>query len=321
MLLVRPQDAMRDQWEGATVNPEAAVGAFGMDAAHALGTDAAAAAVEELLGRGAAGEAEEAGEVTAVCVPSVDGFYDPRVVADGLRDLLCMNVERGGEEEEGVLVDGEDETLTEDEDESAGVAARPVRPVRDVRDVRDVLDQQRVVKSEAELAIMRRAARSIGLAFEAAMGATRAGMGEGEIEAHLDFAMRLGGAQRSAFPSVVAGGVNGVTLHYVSNDHILRSGDLLLVDAGAEVDGCVTSRGVCVCVCVCECVRVCVRSCIVWRLCLMCVHASCEPQPQLCNVYVCILCVPSLRVPRGTNICVMCICVNCVVVLQGNAFN
>ena len=140
MLLVRPQDAMRDQWEGATVNPEAAVGAFGMDAAHALGTDAAAAAVEELLGRGAAGEAEEAGEVTAVCVPSVDGFYDPRVVADGLRDLLCMNVERGGEEEEGVLVDGEDETLTEDEDESAGVAARPVRPARPVRDVRDVRD-------------------------------------------------------------------------------------------------------------------------------------------------------------------------------------
>ena len=262
MLLVRPQDAMRDQWEGATVNPEAAVGAFGMDAAHALGTDAAAAAVEELLGRGAAGEAEEAGEVTAVCVPSIDGFYDPRVVADGLRDLLCMNVERGGEEEEGVLVDGEDETHTEDEDESAGVAARPVRParpVRDVRDVRDVLDQQRVVKSEAELAIMRRAARSIGLAFEAAMGATRAGMGEGEIEAHLDFAMRLGGAQRSAFPSVVAGGVNGVTLHYVSNDHILRSGDLLLVDAGAEVDGCVTSRGVCMCVCVSVCVCACVR--------------------------------------------------------------
>ena len=277
LLLVRPPDAMRDQWEGATVNPEAAVGAFGMDAAHALGTDAAAAAVEELLGRGAAGEAEEAGEATVVCVPSVDGFYDPRVIADDLRDLLCMNAERGGEEggeeEEGVLIDGEDEGHTEDEDESAGVAARPVR---DVRDVRDVLDQQRVVKSEAELAIMRRAAQSIGLAFEAAMGATRAGMGEGEIEAHLDFAMRLGGAQRSAFPSVVAGGVNGVTLHYVSNDHILRSGDLLLVDAGAEVDGCV--RGVCVCVCVCVC--------IVWRLCLMCVHVSSEPQTQLCAMCV-----------------------------------
>ena len=180
--------------------------------------------------------------------------------------------------------------------------------MRDVRDVRDVLDQQRVVKSEAELAIMRRAAQSIGLAFEAAMGATRAGMGEGEIEAHLDFAMRLGGAQRSAFPSVVAGGVNGVTLHYVSNDHILRSGDLLLVDAGAEVDGCV--RGVCVCVCVCVC--------IVWRLCLMCVHVSCEPQTQLCAMCVCVcVCVCVVcAVSSCTNWCehLMCVCVNCVVV-------
>jgi Xaa-Pro aminopeptidase len=48
---------------------------------------------------------------------------------------------------------------------------------------------------------------------------------------------RRGGAQAPAYTSIVAGGANACVLHYVQNDAVLKSGDLLLIDAGCELDG------------------------------------------------------------------------------------
>ena len=84
---------------------------------------------------------------------------------------------------------------------------------------------------------MRRAARIAGAAHRRAMQATRPGRREYEIEAELLHEFRRNGAQFPAYSPIVAGGPNACVLHYVSNDAPLRDGELLLIDAGCELDG------------------------------------------------------------------------------------
>jgi Xaa-Pro aminopeptidase len=114
----------------------------------------------------------------------------------------------------------------------AGIAA----PER-VQDVRALLDDMRLVKDAQELALMRRAGRIAAAAHRRAMQATRPGRSEYEIEAELLYEFRRNGAQFPAYTPIVAGGANACVLHYVSNDAPLRAGELLLIDAGCELDG------------------------------------------------------------------------------------
>ena len=114
----------------------------------------------------------------------------------------------------------------------AGVAA----PER-LQDVRSLLDDMRLVKDEHELATMRRAARIAAAAHRRAMQAARPGRLEYEIEAELLHEFRRNGAQFPAYSPIVAAGANACVLHYIANDARLREGDLLLIDAGCELDG------------------------------------------------------------------------------------
>jgi Xaa-Pro aminopeptidase len=113
-----------------------------------------------------------------------------------------------------------------------GVAA----PER-VQDVRAPIDDMRLIKDAHELGIMRRAARIAAQAHRRAMQRTRAGRTEYEIEAELLYEFRRNGAQFPAYSPIVAGGANACVLHYVFNDAPLHDGDLLLIDAGCELDG------------------------------------------------------------------------------------
>ncbi len=106
-----------------------------------------------------------------------------------------------------------------------------------ITDVRALLDDMRLVKDAHELTTMRRAAQISTAAHQRAMRATRPGRAEYEIEAELLHEFRRGGAQAPAYTSIVAGGANACVLHYVQNDAVLKAGDLLLIDAGCEVDG------------------------------------------------------------------------------------
>jgi Xaa-Pro aminopeptidase len=106
-----------------------------------------------------------------------------------------------------------------------------------VQDVRALIDDMRLVKDAQELAVMRRAARIASAAHRRAMQATRPGRREYEIEAELLHEFRRNGAQFPAYSPIVAGGPNACVLHYVFNDAALRAGDLLLIDAGCELDG------------------------------------------------------------------------------------
>jgi Xaa-Pro aminopeptidase len=106
-----------------------------------------------------------------------------------------------------------------------------------VQDVRALIDEMRLVKDAQELALMRRAARIAAAAHRRAMQQTRPGRHEYEIEAELLYEFRRNGAQFPAYSPIVAGGANSCVLHYVFNDAPLREGDLLLIDAGCELDG------------------------------------------------------------------------------------
>ncbi|MGH8213345.1 MAG: aminopeptidase P N-terminal domain-containing protein [Rhodanobacteraceae bacterium] len=98
-----------------------------------------------------------------------------------------------------------------------------------------LLHDLRLYKSPAELKLLRRAAAIAADAQLAAMQAARPGRGEYEVEAALLHAMRARGAVPS-YPPIVAGGANACVMHYQDNRARLQRGELLLVDAGAEVE-------------------------------------------------------------------------------------
>ncbi len=118
-----------------------------------------------------------------------------------------------------------------------GRARSGVAAPQEIRDVRALLDEMRLLKDEHELALMRRAGEISGAAHRRAMQAARPGVTEYEIEAVLQHEFRRCGAQAPAYTPIVAGGANACVLHYVDNSAPLGDGDLLLIDAGCELDG------------------------------------------------------------------------------------
>lgn len=99
-----------------------------------------------------------------------------------------------------------------------------------------ILDAMRVRKDAAEIARLREAARISVAAFREALPHVRPGAGEWEVEAVLESGFRSRGADGPAFSTIVAAGANACTLHYSANGARIGAGDLVLMDAGAEVD-------------------------------------------------------------------------------------
>jgi Xaa-Pro aminopeptidase len=98
-----------------------------------------------------------------------------------------------------------------------------------------LLHDMRLYKSRAEISAMRKSAKIAVAAHRRAMRLTRPGLYEYEVEAEFRHEFRRNGAWTSYNP-IVGGGANACTLHYVENSAELEDGDLLLVDAGCELD-------------------------------------------------------------------------------------
>ncbi|MDB5797734.1 MAG: pepP [Paucimonas sp.] len=113
----------------------------------------------------------------------------------------------------------------------AGVAA-PSTAV----DLRGMLNEMRLVKDAGEIAIMQRAADISSAAHARAMKFARPGRREYELEAELLHEFRRNGSQFPAYGSIVATGANACVLHYRASDALLKDGDLVLIDAGCELD-------------------------------------------------------------------------------------
>jgi Xaa-Pro aminopeptidase len=103
-------------------------------------------------------------------------------------------------------------------------------------DLSHSLDEMRLIKDKTEIQVMRAAAQISVQAHLAAMQMCQPGKFEFEVEAELLYQFRKNGSEAPAYASIVASGANACTLHYRSNDTKMRDGDLLLIDAGCELD-------------------------------------------------------------------------------------
>ena len=103
-------------------------------------------------------------------------------------------------------------------------------------DLSHLLYEQRLIKRKDEVSIMRKAGKISAAGHQRAMQICRPGMFEYQVQAEMECEFRKSGSVYNAYPSIVAGGANACILHYTENDQVLQDGDLLLIDAGAELN-------------------------------------------------------------------------------------
>lgn len=105
---------------------------------------------------------------------------------------------------------------------------------KEVIDWRPMLSEMRLIKSTAEIALIQQACHITALAHIRAMKQTRPNRYEMEIEGEIQYEFNRFGARFPSYNSIVASGENACVLHYDENSAVMKEGDLLLIDAGAE---------------------------------------------------------------------------------------
>lgn len=108
---------------------------------------------------------------------------------------------------------------------------------RSIHSTDPLLHEQRILKSSTELRLMKRAAEISVAGHRRAMQKCRPGMVEQALEGEILHEFSRQGSRTVAYDSIVGGGNNACTLHYIRNADPLRDGDLVLIDAGAEWQG------------------------------------------------------------------------------------
>ena len=112
-----------------------------------------------------------------------------------------------------------------------------VVPADAIFDPRSVVHEMRMKKEPAEIDIMARAAAITREAHTSAAKLAHDGTYEYELEAAIEYVFRRLGAAGPAYTTIVGGGSNATVLHYIANDQPLRDGELVLIDAGSELEG------------------------------------------------------------------------------------
>jgi Xaa-Pro aminopeptidase len=198
-LFCQPKDLEREIWDGYRLGPQAAVGALAVDAAHSI------ADLDTQLPK---------------LLENRESVWYPFAIHEGLAQRVAgwLNQVR------------------------ARVRYGALCPEQQ-RDLCAVLDEMRLVKDAHEQDVMRRAAEISARAHIRAMQysarALRAGrdVREYHLDAELMHEFRLGGSQYPAYSSIVAAGPNACVLHYRADVAPVRPGELVLIDAGCELDG------------------------------------------------------------------------------------
>lgn len=116
-------------------------------------------------------------------------------------------------------------------------AREGVEPPHQITSLKHELHELRLHKSAAEITTMACAAEITAKAHRRAMSSCRPGISELTIEAELLHEFAIQGARWPAYPAIVGGGERACILHYTDNNHRLKDGELLLIDAGCELDG------------------------------------------------------------------------------------
>jgi len=103
-------------------------------------------------------------------------------------------------------------------------------PLVAVKDLTPVLDMMRWVKDEKEIKMIRECGRIGALGFDEAMRVTRPGIYEYQVVAACDFVYQNEGTQGPAYFAIAASGERGLSWHYNANNHLLKEGDVILLD-------------------------------------------------------------------------------------------
>ena len=198
-LFCQPKDLEREIWDGYRLGPDAAPAALGVDAAHSV--EALNDKMPELLAN------QEVVWFPFATHPGLETRIDgwlKSVRARARQGVLCPQQQR---------------------------------------DVCALLDEMRLIKDADEQDTMRRAARISAGAHVRAMQTSARRLRAGEpvheyhLEAELLHEFRRHGAQFPAYTSIVAAGANACVLHYRADTAPVRAGELVLIDAGCELDG------------------------------------------------------------------------------------
>jgi Xaa-Pro aminopeptidase len=199
MLFCQPKDLEREIWDGYRLGPEAAPAALGVDAAHPV--------------------TELADKLPKLLENKATVWY-PFATHAGLESQIDTHLQK--------------------------VRARVrfgVQCPDTQRDLCSLLDEMRLFKDAHELDVMRRACAISARAHVRAMQTCARMLREGcEVrEYHLDAELlhefRMGGSQYPAYGSIVAAGANACVLHYRADAAPIRDSELVLIDAGCELDG------------------------------------------------------------------------------------
>lgn len=117
-----------------------------------------------------------------------------------------------------------------------GKARAGIHPPQEFIALDHYLHDMRLYKSRSEIALMRRAAKISAAAHKRLMRECRPGLKEYELEGAFLHHCHQSGARHQAYSPIVGGGDNATVLHYIDNSAPLEAGDLVLVDAGCELD-------------------------------------------------------------------------------------
>ncbi|MGB1090592.1 MAG: Xaa-Pro aminopeptidase [Oceanobacter sp.] len=109
-------------------------------------------------------------------------------------------------------------------------------PPREFSALDHLLHEMRLIKSPAEIELMQEAADISAEAHIEAMKAVRPGVFEYQLEAEMMRIFMASGSRWPAYPSIVGAGENACILHYTTNTAEIQDGDLVLIDAGCELD-------------------------------------------------------------------------------------
>jgi Xaa-Pro aminopeptidase len=207
ILFCRDKDMEREIWDGFRFGPAAAKTEFGFDETYSINQ------IDEVLPKLIANQAKLFYSLGA------DATWDARVTGwlNKVKDLA-----------------------------RTGVSAP-----QSMVDIRQLIDTQRLVKSPYEQSTMRLSGNIAAEAHNRAMRFVAKNfvkqnlkenlkenlLKENQVEAEFLHEFYRNGAQSPAYTSIVAGGANACTLHYNANNCVLNDGDLLLIDAGCELDG------------------------------------------------------------------------------------
>jgi Xaa-Pro aminopeptidase len=103
-------------------------------------------------------------------------------------------------------------------------------PKLDIRNLSPIIDSLRIIKSPAEIKLMRRAGKLSALAVIETMRSTEVGVMEYQLDAVPKYIYRVNGARGEGYPSIIAGGANMQYGHYERKDCVLNDGDIVLMD-------------------------------------------------------------------------------------------